>query len=142
KLEALGNSGRGNVTVTGSIGATGGTYTITFTGALASTDVLQIGVANNTVTGTSPSVVSSTLNEGSSGNSVAAAHIDPNLVNPWGIAFAPTGPFWVADNGSGVATVYDGSGTAQALVVTIPASANAGATSPAPVTGIVFNGSS
>src|SRR5438445_5022939 len=32
---------------------------------------------------------------------------DPNLVNPWGIASSPTGPFWVADNGAGVSTVYD-----------------------------------
>jgi len=23
-----------------------------------------------------------------------ALHTDANLVNPWGIAFAPTGPFW------------------------------------------------
>src|SRR5581483_12375688 len=27
---------------------------------------------------------------------------DPNLVNPWGVAFLPTGPFWIADNGSNV----------------------------------------
>src|SRR5207249_3940749 len=46
-----------------------------------------------------------------------------------------------ADNGAGVSTLYDGAGNAQALVVTIPASGNAGATSPAPVTGVVFNGS-
>jgi uncharacterized protein (TIGR03118 family) len=71
-----------------------------------------------------------------------AAHTDANLVNPWGIAFGSTGPFWVGDNGQGVATLYDGNGNAQALVVTIPASANPGATSPAPVTGVVFNGSS
>src|SRR5205823_3550867 len=71
-----------------------------------------------------------------------AAHTDANLVNPWGVAFAPTGPFWVADNGTGVSTLYNGTGTPQALVVTIPASSNSGATSPAPVTGTVFNGSS
>jgi uncharacterized protein (TIGR03118 family) len=71
-----------------------------------------------------------------------AAHVDPNLVNPWGISFAPTSPFWVSDNGTGVSTLYDGAGNAQALVVTIPASANPGATSPAPVTGQVFNSSS
>src|SRR5206468_10313751 len=44
--------------------------------------------------------------------------------------------------GTGKSTLYDGSGNPQALVVTIPPSANTGATSPAPVTGIVFNGSS
>src|SRR5207253_6299318 len=71
-----------------------------------------------------------------------AAHTDTNLVNPWGIAFSATSPFWVANNGTGTSTLYDGSGNPLALVVTIPASANPGATSPAPVTGIVFNGSS
>ena len=36
---------------------------------------------------------------------------DPNLVNGWGLAFFPTSPFWVADNFTGVATLYDHSGT-------------------------------
>src|SRR3954468_19223662 len=31
---------------------------------------------------------------------------DPNVVNPWGAAFAPGGPLWVADNGSHALTVY------------------------------------
>jgi uncharacterized protein (TIGR03118 family) len=70
-----------------------------------------------------------------------AAQTDANLVNPWGIAYAPTGPFWVSDNGAGVSTLYDGAGTAFSLVVTIPASANPGATTPANPTGVVFNGS-
>src|SRR5215469_9856671 len=34
--------------------------------------------------------------------------MDPNLVNPWGIASSPTGPFWFADNGSGVSDIVDG----------------------------------
>src|SRR5262249_58824573 len=25
-----------------------------------------------------------------------AAHIDTNLVNPWGVSFSPTGPVWVS----------------------------------------------
>jgi uncharacterized protein (TIGR03118 family) len=33
---------------------------------------------------------------------------DPNLVNSWGLAFSPTGPLWVANNGTGTATVYSG----------------------------------
>ncbi|MFL5338898.1 MAG: TIGR03118 family protein [Gemmataceae bacterium] len=70
-----------------------------------------------------------------------AAHVDANLKNPWGMSFGPTSPLWVSDNGTGVSTLYNAAGVAQALVVTIPASANAGATSPAPVTGQVFNGS-
>jgi uncharacterized protein (TIGR03118 family) len=31
---------------------------------------------------------------------------DTNLVNPWGISFSPTSPFWISDNGSGLATLY------------------------------------
>ena len=50
----------------------------------------------------------------------AAEHTDPNLVNSWGIAFSQFGPVWVADNGTGVATLYDGDGNPQSLVVTIP----------------------
>ena len=54
---------------------------------------------------------------------------DPNpLVNPWGVSFAPTGPFWVSDNGAGLTTLYDGAGVKQGLVVTIPVSGNTGAT--------------
>ena len=49
-----------------------------------------------------------------------AAHIDANLVNPWGIAFAPSGAFWIANNGSGTSTLYDGTGAALPLVVTMP----------------------
>jgi uncharacterized protein (TIGR03118 family) len=42
---------------------------------------------------------------------VLAAHTDPNLINPWGMAFSPTGPFWVSDAGTGVTTIYDGEGS-------------------------------
>ena len=33
---------------------------------------------------------------------VPAATIDPDLINPWGISFGPTSPFWVSDNGTGL----------------------------------------
>jgi len=73
-----------------------------------------------------------------------AEHLDPNLVNPWGIASSPTGPFWVSDNGTGVSTLYDTAGNgfpaANPLVVTIPPPL--GGTPPAAPTGIVFNGTS
>jgi len=67
-----------------------------------------------------------------------AAHVDPNLVNPWGMAANSTGlVIWVSDNGTGVSTLYDQAGTAQSLVVTIPTSArNKDGGNP---TGIVFN---
>jgi hypothetical protein len=41
----------------------------------------------------------------------AAATVDPNLVNPWGISFNSTSPFWVSDNGTGVTTLYTAAGT-------------------------------
>jgi uncharacterized protein (TIGR03118 family) len=49
-----------------------------------------------------------------------AAHHDPNLVNPWGIASGPVTPLWVANEGTGTATIYNTSGTPLPLVVTIP----------------------
>lgn len=45
---------------------------------------------------------------------------DPNLSNPWGISFFPGSAFWIADNNSGVSTLYDAQGDIQALVVKIP----------------------
>jgi uncharacterized protein (TIGR03118 family) len=69
-----------------------------------------------------------------------AQHIDPNLVNPWGMAASPTGIIWVSDNGTGVSTLYHQDGTALSLVVTIPTAArNRGTGNP---TGVVHNGTS
>ena len=65
-----------------------------------------------------------------------AAKTDPNLKNAWGMSYSPAGAFWISDNGTGVSTLYDGSGTPQSLVVTIPA---AGGGTVGPVTGQVFN---
>src|SRR4051794_22813509 len=41
---------------------------------------------------------------------VPAQHMDPQLINPWGVASSRNGPFWVSDNGTGVSTIYDGHG--------------------------------
>jgi len=64
--------------------------------------------------------------------------LDAHLVNSWGLSFSPTGPFWIADNGSGVSDILDGRGQAVPLVVRIPAAALLGGTP----TGVVFNGGS
>ena len=69
---------------------------------------------------------------------VAADTTDPNLVNAWGVAFNPFGPVWVADNGTGLSTLYDGDGHIVPLVVSIPTPSDASGGTP---TGIVFNGS-
>ncbi len=66
-----------------------------------------------------------------------AATTDPNLVNPWGVSFSATSPFWVSDQGTGVSTLYNGAGLQSALVVAIPG----GAHPPTGPTGQVFNNS-
>jgi uncharacterized protein (TIGR03118 family) len=70
-----------------------------------------------------------------------ARTIDPNLVNPWGMAWAPGGPAWVSDNGSGKSTLYTGKGDrfpiGKPLVVDIPGTHS----NPGTPTGIVWNAS-
>jgi uncharacterized protein (TIGR03118 family) len=66
-----------------------------------------------------------------------AAHVDPNLVNAWGIVFNPQGFVWVANAGTSKSTLYDGNGVPQSLVVSIPP----GIVGEAEPTGIVFNAS-
>lgn len=73
-----------------------------------------------------------------SDGAITADHTDPNLKNPWGIVFNPTGPVWVANNGTSTSTLYDGTGLLFPLIVLIP-TGQSGSASP---TGIVYNGSS
>src|SRR5690242_15397206 len=61
-------------------------------------------------------------------------HVDPNLINPWGLAFFPSSPFWVSDQGTGLSTLYRHFGRIVPLVVKIPAVSGATAHGP---TGIV-----
>jgi uncharacterized protein (TIGR03118 family) len=62
---------------------------------------------------------------------------DPDLINPWGVAFSAASPFWVSDNGTGKSTLYNGDGVKQGLVVTIPGTGG----DPGAPTGMVFNSS-
>jgi uncharacterized protein (TIGR03118 family) len=67
-----------------------------------------------------------------------APHTDPGLLNPWGLAFEPGQPFFVADNVRGTAKIFDPSGApAIPLVVGIPLPS--GNTPPSSPTGVVFN---
>ena len=68
-----------------------------------------------------------------------AAATDANLVNAWGLTSSSTSPWWVANNGTGVSTLYNGAGQKQALTVTI--ATPPGDLNPATPTGVVFNGS-
>lgn len=63
------------------------------------------------------------------------AHVDENLVNPWGIAYGPDTGFWVANNGSATATLYDEDGHLEDLVVQLPETND----EPATPTGLVYH---
>ncbi len=67
---------------------------------------------------------------------------DPNLVDPWGLSFSTTSPYWVSNHGKGNATIYTNSNTTTGVtvsstVVTIPPAA--GGASPSTATGQVQN---
>jgi uncharacterized protein (TIGR03118 family) len=62
---------------------------------------------------------------------------DPNLVNPWGLAAGPTTPLWVANNGTGTASLFLGA-TAGMPVSEFPVAFTVPQGAP---TGQVFNSS-
>lgn len=75
-----------------------------------------------------------------------APNTDPLLVNDWGLARSATSPWWVSDNLSGWSSLYNATGTPQALKVLIPTAGNGptspnGLNGPGTPTGVVFNGS-
>jgi uncharacterized protein (TIGR03118 family) len=65
-----------------------------------------------------------------SDGSLAGTTVDVNLVNAWGLAASPTGPWWVANEATETSTLYDGTGRKLARVVTVAGGP----------TGVVFNG--
>ena len=56
---------------------------------------------------------------------VGPSTADPSLVNGWGLTALPTSFFWVGDNGTGVSTLYTGTGFQVPLTVSIPGAAEA-----------------
>ncbi|MGA8151153.1 MAG: TIGR03118 family protein [Terriglobales bacterium] len=70
-------------------------------------------------------------------SSVGTQPTDSDLVNAWGLAHSPTSPWWAADNGSGLSTIYDGTGAKLGLVVNVPQWDGTPGGNP---DGIVFNG--
>ena len=72
-------------------------------------------------------------------NASGGAFSDPNLINPWGLSRSSGGPWWVSDNGTGLSTLYTGTGSVIPLVVKIPP-AKADSGTPGSPTGTVFNG--
>jgi uncharacterized protein (TIGR03118 family) len=55
-----------------------------------------------------------------SNTSGVAEVTDPQLVNPSGFTRTSGSPWWVSDNQTGFATLYNGVGVKQSLIVTIP----------------------
>lgn len=68
-----------------------------------------------------------------------AMNTDPNLVNPWGLSRSSGSPWWVSDNGTGLSTLYTGTGAVVPLVVKIPAAKSGSGVLGSP-TGTIFNG--
>jgi len=60
-----------------------------------------------------------------------APAVDASLVNSWGLSAGPTTPWWTSNNATNTSTLYSGSGTKQALTVSVPGGP----------TGTVFNSS-
>jgi len=50
----------------------------------------------------------------------AAPTTDANLVNAWGLTASATSPWWVADNGTDLSTLYRANGSIVPLVVQVP----------------------
>jgi uncharacterized protein (TIGR03118 family) len=61
---------------------------------------------------------------------VAAPVRDHGLVNSWGLAASPTGPWWTANEARNSSTLYSGTGSKQALTVRVAGGP----------TGLVYNG--
>jgi uncharacterized protein (TIGR03118 family) len=57
---------------------------------------------------------------------------DGSLVNAWGLAASPTGPWWTTSEARSVSAIYAGDGQKQALTVQVPGGP----------TGVVYNGGS
>jgi uncharacterized protein (TIGR03118 family) len=63
-------------------------------------------------------------------------HMDPRLINAWGLVISPTGLLYVADNGTGLSTIYSPSGIPFPFSISVPSPTGATTSSP---TGVVFN---
>jgi uncharacterized protein (TIGR03118 family) len=94
--------------------------------AAAAALVLAVAVGAASAAGGNSFVVTPLVSD----NGVPGTTPDANLVNSWGLVAGPATPWWVADNGPGVSTLYTGAGAKLARTVAV---------GDAP-TGVVFNG--
>lgn len=69
--------------------------------------------------------------------------IDPGLINPWGLSYSPSGPFWISSNGAATSVVYSVDPATQATVkssLTVAIPGNGSVTGQAFNPGTGFNG--
>ncbi len=71
-----------------------------------------------------------------------ATTTDPDLVNAWGLAALSASPWWVADNGTDLSTLYQANGTKLSLEISIPGGAPTGLVGNASGSFVVSNGTS
>lgn len=129
-LSACGSSGNGSGAYSSSSSSSGGSSSSSSSGGSSSSSGGGVSASPYTVTN-----LVADIGGLQSGAGTPASRTDKNLVNPWGLVFAPTAPVWVANNGTQTSTLYDGDGMVQKGPFVIPASANG---DPDP-SGIVFN---
>ena len=103
------------------------------------TIALTVSLASALLYGPGPARAQYKVKNLVSNQAASAPVVDPLIVNAWGLAYGPGGPFWVNDQGSGWSTLYTNAGTKVPLNVLIP---TAGGDGPGSPTGIAFNGSS
>src|SRR3954466_13806079 len=58
----------------------------------------------------------------SNSTDIPARTTDETLLNPWGLAISPTAPIWIANNGTGLSTLFTPQGVRQTATVELPMS--------------------
>jgi uncharacterized protein (TIGR03118 family) len=76
-----------------------------------------------------------------SDGAVPADHVNPNLVNPWGLAGGSANAIWDGNNHSGTSNVFNSTGSLSGRIPVVTIPAPPGSTSASAPTGIVLNGS-
>jgi uncharacterized protein (TIGR03118 family) len=72
-----------------------------------------------------------------SGLGMGTLNVDPNLINPMGLAASLTSPAWIADNKTDESTIYD---RRTGLTILAPVGVSGKSGGPGEPTGVIFNG--
>ncbi len=81
---------------------------------------------------TETNLVGSSSSVSVNGTTITPNHVDPNLINGWGVAFFGQSPFWVSDQNTSLSTLYKSDGTPIPLVVQIPCVVSGSPVAPCP----------